>query len=117
MKSFNGKLAWLALFCLIQWVAGSYGFDMEASEEPVRFHITLTWEEREVAGFNRTVILSNEQFPAPQLRLRQGDRVEFLVDNQMPFSTTVHFHGTYDFHSCTQGHHAPGLTWFQALSK
>lgn len=97
MKSFNGKLALLALFCLIQWVSGSYGFDILESKEPVRFNITLTWEEREVAGFNRKAILSNGQFPAPQLRLQQGNHVEFVVDNQMPFSTTVHFHGTFAF--------------------
>ncbi|TQB68518.1 hypothetical protein MPDQ_003342 [Monascus purpureus] len=39
------------------------------------------------------MILTNGQFPAPTLRLKQGDDVEVLVNNSLPFSTTVHFHG------------------------
>lgn len=59
----------------------------------VRFEINLTWEDWVVAGKTRKTILTNGQFPAPALRLKQGDNVEFLVNNSMPFSTTVHFHG------------------------
>ncbi|KAI9372436.1 multicopper oxidase-domain-containing protein [Aspergillus egyptiacus] len=59
----------------------------------VRFELDVTWEDREVAGVVRKVILSNGQHPAPTLRVNQGDEVEFLVKNSMPFSTTVHFHG------------------------
>ncbi|KAL4880214.1 multicopper oxidase-domain-containing protein [Aspergillus karnatakaensis] len=61
--------------------------------EVVYFDLVLTWEDREVAGVIRKVIHSNYQFPGPTLRLKQGDEVEVLVTNLMPFSTTVHFHG------------------------
>lgn len=44
-------------------------------------------------GIARKMILTNGQFPAPPLYVRQGDDVEFLVDNQLPFATAVHFHG------------------------
>ncbi|KKK20160.1 hypothetical protein AOCH_006457 [Aspergillus ochraceoroseus] len=82
MGAYSG-LGLLAFFCFAQW----------ASCRVVRFHLTLTWEDREVAGVVRKVILSNGQFPGPTLRLKQYDDVEFLVTNAMPFATTVHFHG------------------------
>lgn len=87
-----GKLALLAFFCLIQWVSGEYGFGTDGMRT-VRFDLNLTWEDYDGAGFTRKAILSNGQLPAPTLRLRQGDIVEFVVKNQMPYSTTVHFHG------------------------
>lgn len=59
----------------------------------MRFEITLTWEDWEVAGAVRKTILTNGQFPGPKLRLSQGDHVEFVVNNHLPFDTAVHFHG------------------------
>ncbi|PYI04163.1 hypothetical protein BO78DRAFT_373598 [Aspergillus sclerotiicarbonarius CBS 121057] len=82
MKMSRSRLALLAL-CLVQWV----------SCRVVQFQIDLTWEVVEVAGALRKAILSNGQLPGPALWLKQGDDVEFLVNNSMPFSTTVHFHG------------------------
>ena len=74
----------LALFtCLAQWV----------SAELVYFSIVLTWERRDVAGFDRDIILINDSFPGPELRLVQGDEVIFDVKNECPFNVTVHFHG------------------------
>ncbi|MEO5568284.1 MAG: copper oxidase, partial [Gemmatimonadaceae bacterium] len=35
----------------------------------------------------------NGQIPGPQIRVREGDRVRMNVDNQLPESTAVHFHG------------------------
>ena len=35
----------------------------------------------------------NEQIPGPQIRVREGDRVRLILDNQLPESTAVHFHG------------------------
>jgi FtsP/CotA-like multicopper oxidase with cupredoxin domain len=35
----------------------------------------------------------NEQIPGPQIRVREGDRVRIVLDNQLPESTAVHFHG------------------------
>lgn len=85
MGSFRNGLASLALLllCFVSW----------GSAHVVRFKITLTWEEWAPAGTARKMILTNGQFPAPPLYLRQGDDVEFMVDNQLPFATSVHFHG------------------------
>lgn len=35
----------------------------------------------------------NEQIPGPQIRVREGDRVRIILDNQLPESTAIHFHG------------------------
>lgn len=75
----------------------------------VFFEINLTWEIRAPDGQPRYVILSNGQLPGPQLNLNYGDDVEvshllppfryradcsqFVVHNNLPFDSTVHFHG------------------------
>ncbi|KKA19822.1 laccase [Rasamsonia emersonii CBS 393.64] len=59
----------------------------------VPFEITLTWDTVAPDGVPRKAILSNGQLPGPPLYLDQGDEVEFLVHNELPFSTAVHFHG------------------------
>jgi manganese oxidase len=35
----------------------------------------------------------NEQVPGPRIELVEGDRVKFIVTNNLPESTTVHWHG------------------------
>jgi FtsP/CotA-like multicopper oxidase with cupredoxin domain len=35
----------------------------------------------------------NEQVPGPQIRVKQGDRVRVILHNQLPESTSIHFHG------------------------
>lgn len=57
------------------------------------FDLTLTWEAYAPDGFERDMILVNGQFPGPLLELTEGDDVLVNVHNEMPFNTTVHFHG------------------------
>jgi FtsP/CotA-like multicopper oxidase with cupredoxin domain len=35
----------------------------------------------------------NEQVPGPEIRVTEGDRVRFILKNELPESTAVHFHG------------------------
>ena len=35
----------------------------------------------------------NDQVPGPQIRVREGDRVRIVLHNQLPESTSIHFHG------------------------
>ncbi|PYI04188.1 laccase TilA [Aspergillus sclerotiicarbonarius CBS 121057] len=93
MHPFRYGLALLAsILCLVSWANGS-GLHVRATGNTVRFNITLSWEDWAPAGVSRKMILMNGQFPGPALQLRQGDDVEFLVINHMPFNATVHFHG------------------------
>ncbi|KAB5547348.1 laccase TilA [Coniochaeta sp. 2T2.1] len=59
----------------------------------VHFSLTLTWEPAAPDGFVRNIIMMNGQFPGPELVVDQGDDVEFLVWNNLPNATSVHFHG------------------------
>ena len=45
----------------------------------VLFDLNLTWEVRAPDGQSRYVILSNGQFPGPQLNLNYGDDVEVVA--------------------------------------
>lgn len=86
------RFVYLPLFCLLQWVTCNTG-TAENGLNTARFEVTLTWEDWEVAGAVRKTILTNGQFPGPKLQLKQGDTVEFVVNNWLPFPTAVHFHG------------------------
>jgi len=35
----------------------------------------------------------NSQFPGPEIRVKEGERLRIIVENQMPEGTTVHWHG------------------------
>ncbi|GKZ33356.1 hypothetical protein AbraIFM66950_003208 [Aspergillus brasiliensis] len=82
MSISRSRLALLAL-CFVQWVSGRV----------VQFQLDLTYEDVSVAGDVHKAIMSNGQIPGPTLWLKQGDDVEFLVNNSMSINTTVHFHG------------------------
>ncbi len=66
------------------------------------FHLTLTWQDYAPDGFARKMILVNNQFPGPLLEMTEGDDVEVTIQNDMPFNTTVHFHGTFPVHGLGQ---------------
>ncbi|KAJ5723647.1 Multicopper oxidase type 2 [Penicillium malachiteum] len=59
----------------------------------VQFELDLTWQNGAPDGNVREMVFMNNQFPGPELRLDQGDDVEFVVHNNLPFNTSVHFHG------------------------
>ena len=45
-------------------------------------------------GYRETAVWAfNGQVPGPEIRLRQGDRLHVVVENQLDQETTVHFHG------------------------
>ncbi|KAJ5450309.1 Laccase abr2 [Penicillium daleae] len=73
----------LLLLCFTEW----------AFAATVYFTANLTWANHSVAGVHREIILTNGQYPGPELRLNQGDEVYFDVHNGCPFNVTVHFHG------------------------
>ena len=70
---------------------------VQTSKKPVYYEINLTWEDVSPDGYTRKAILTNGQLPGPALHLNQGDDVEILVTNNLPFPITVHFHGMISF--------------------
>jgi len=59
----------------------------------VFYELNLTWEPVAPNGHVRNAILMNGQFTGPALELNQGDNVEIVVNNCLPFAVTIHFHG------------------------
>jgi FtsP/CotA-like multicopper oxidase with cupredoxin domain len=58
------------------------------------YDLTLTWEDNAPdGGVPRKMVLINGEFPGPVLDIDQGNDVEVNVVNNLPFNTTVHFHG------------------------
>ncbi|KUJ08107.1 laccase TilA [Mollisia scopiformis] len=85
----------------------------------VVFPVKLTWEKGAPDGFERDMILINGQFPGPALNINEGDNVEFVVTNQLPYGTTIHFHGVEQYNTpwsdgvpgLSQTHIQPGNTF------
>ncbi|KAH8199586.1 hypothetical protein TruAng_006236 [Truncatella angustata] len=59
----------------------------------VKKTLTVTYKKGAPDGIQRDVIYINGQFPGPDLVFDEGDDVEITVKNNMPFNTTMHWHG------------------------
>ncbi|KAF8466319.1 conidial pigment biosynthesis oxidase Arb2 [Kalaharituber pfeilii] len=64
-----------------------------ATARLVRHKFVITWEVGAPNGNAREMIKINREFPGPNLWLNQYDDVEITVHNEMPFNTTIHWHG------------------------
>lgn len=53
----------------------------------------FTWEVGAPNGNARKMIKINGKFPGPSIIADEGDIIEVKVDNQLPFNTTIHWHG------------------------
>lgn len=59
-----------------------------------RFVVTASEIEWEVEpGVTKTAYAYNGMVPGPRIDINQGDKVEFVLKNELPEPTTVHFHG------------------------
>ncbi|KAK3360615.1 multicopper oxidase-domain-containing protein [Lasiosphaeria hispida] len=103
---------WLlvAVTTLLSWTVAKKVEEPESYAQPPRhFELALTWEQYAPDGRAREMILVNGQFPGPTLEIFQGDEVEVVVHNKMPFNTTVHFHGI-EQHLTPWSDGTPGLS-------
>lgn len=100
----SGLLALLAtlLLSLVSW-ARAHNQLTKGTGNTARFELTLTWEDWAPAGASRKMILTNGQLPGPAMELCQGDDVEVMVVNNLPWGTTVHFHGVFLSLLCSWG--------------
>ena len=76
---------------------------------PVReVHLVAAPGEVEVApGRTYRTWLYNGQFPGPEIRAKEGERLRITVENQLPEETTIHWHGI-PLENAMDG--VPGLT-------
>ncbi|KAL4884004.1 laccase-1 [Aspergillus karnatakaensis] len=65
-----------------------------SSAKLVQEVLELSWDYGAPNGGEpRQMVLTNGQYPGPDLVWDEGDDIEVLVINNMPFNTTVHWHG------------------------
>lgn len=58
------------------------------------FELTARQVQWEVEpGIKRTAFAYNDQVPGPAIRVTEGDRVRIILKNELPESTSIHFHG------------------------
>lgn len=82
-----------------QFPARTRGRGLQPLEPEVRdgvkvFRLTARpgkWETS--PGHEVDLFLFNDQFPGPLIRVQEGDRVRVVVQNELPESTSVHWHG------------------------
>jgi FtsP/CotA-like multicopper oxidase with cupredoxin domain len=87
-------LALASILSIASSVLAAPHLQTRAAAPPVKFTIDLTWDDWSPTGAApRKAILTNGTIPGPPLRLKQGDNVEFLVYNNLPNVTSIHFHG------------------------
>lgn len=88
-------LSYISLVVLSQAAPSSIPQSLDRrADDIVHFEVTLTWEDyTPIGGTPRKQILTNGTFPGPPLKLKVGQAVEFLVHNELPDPTTIHFHG------------------------
>lgn len=99
--AFSRLISILSFFSLAIFAYGapsssssSSSSSLSARTNKVQFEVTLTWEDYSPNGGKaRKMILTNGTFPGPALKMKVGDEVDFLVHNDLPESTAVHFHG------------------------
>ncbi|KAK3358827.1 Cupredoxin [Lasiosphaeria hispida] len=86
---------WLlaTLATLLTFALAKGGKNFAGSNGTRKFELTITWEVFAPDGFPREMALINGGFPGPTLDINQGDDVEVLIHNKMPYNTTMHFHG------------------------
>ena len=67
---------------------------LEYSNPDTEFTLNAAVGEIEVApGQTVETWLYNDQYPGPELRVEEGDRVQITVKNELDTETTVHWHG------------------------
>lgn len=72
----------------------SVAADSLCNSSCIPFAVDLTWAPTDASkGISRNAILINGSLPGPPLKMKVGDCVDFVVYNNMPNVTGVHFHG------------------------
>jgi plastocyanin len=90
----------------------------EEKDGAKEFHLTLDESQVEVTpGVTKPAYAINGSVPGPTIKVDEGDRIRIVVDNQLPFPTSVHWHGMIlpndqdGVGGITQPHIEPGQTY------
>ncbi|CEL10666.1 hypothetical protein ASPCAL15095 [Aspergillus calidoustus] len=76
------------------------------------FNFTVHTAQRRPDGYSREVYLINGKQPGPLIEVDEGDDVEVFVRNELPVSTTIHWHGILQ-RGTPDMDGVPGVTQYQ----
>ncbi|KDN63814.1 putative multicopper oxidase [Colletotrichum sublineola] len=78
---------------VLRYLLPTLALALGAMAESRNFELDLTWQTASPDGFARQMILVNGQFTGPRIEVTEGDDVTIKVQNNLPYATTVHYHG------------------------
>lgn len=78
---------------VLRYILPTLALALGAIADAKSFTLDLTWETASPDGFERKMILVNKQFTGPRIEITEGDDVTIKVNNNLPYATTVHYHG------------------------
>lgn len=64
-----------------------------------RFTLNLDYASGAPSGFQRSMMVINNQFPAPVIEANQGDTLEITVNNHLEMGQSIHWHGMRQNHT------------------
>ncbi|KAI7316702.1 putative multicopper oxidase, type 1 [Hortaea werneckii] len=70
-------------------------WDYHAPPQRREYHWTIRDHEHNPDGIYRQMILVNNQFPGPQIRVNEGDTIVVHMNNMGVNATSIHWHGIY----------------------
>ncbi|KAI6797210.1 putative multicopper oxidase, type 1 [Hortaea werneckii] len=70
-------------------------WDYHAPPQRREYHWTVRDQEHNPDGIYRQMVLVNNQFPGPQIRVNEGDTIVVHVYNMGVNATSIHWHGLY----------------------
>ena len=73
---------------------------LDTNPDPNIFETTITASESniEIDGTIVKALAYNEQVPGPMIKVKEGDTVIVHFENNLPFTSTVHWHGVAGNH-------------------
>ncbi|GJN78491.1 hypothetical protein PLIIFM63780_001985 [Purpureocillium lilacinum] len=93
----------------LAWTALAAASSSGRSNGTREYNIRLSWEQNDLAGVPRKMMLVNGQSPGPVMELDQDDWVVVNLINDTPFNTSIHFHGI-EMHQTPWADGVPGVT-------
>ena len=73
----------------------SQDWDMDAAPQLREYTFTIKETEFNPDGVYRTMLLINNQFPGPLIRVNEDDTLRVTVNNEASNATSLHWHGIY----------------------
>lgn len=86
-------IAYIQSFAMLSFLTLCFSLAAVTLASQCNFKLELTVGRGSPDGYERDMIFINGQYPGPLLEINQDDWVEIEVVNNMPFNSSIHYHG------------------------